>query len=177
MRYAVETMDSPPPAYAVRAAEAGDLPAIAEIYNDAVLNSSATFDTEPATLEESEKWFRDRSHPYAVLVAEHEEEVVAWAALKAFVSKPAYRFTAENTVYVRADMRGKGVGKALMGRLLEVAAENGFRSVIARIAAPNPASERLHRRFGFRRVGVEREVGHKFGRWLDVVVMQRMLAE
>ncbi len=174
MRYAVEAMDSPS-AYAIRAAEAGDLRAIAEIYNDAVLNSSATFDTEPATLEE--QWLRDRSHPYALLVAEHEQEVVAWAALRAFASKPAYRFTAENTVYVREDMRGKGVGKALMGRLLEVAAENGFRSVIARIAAPDPASERLHRRFGFRRVGVEREVGHKFGRWLDVVVMQRMLAE
>jgi phosphinothricin acetyltransferase len=170
-------MDLPPSAYAVRAAEAGDLPAIAEIYNDAVLNSSATFDTEPATLEETEQWLRDRSRPYAVLVAEHEEEVVAWAAVKSFASKPAYRFTGENTVYVRADMRGKGVGKALLARLLEVAAESGFRSVIARIAAPNPASERLHRRLGFRRVGVEREVGHKFGRWLDVVVMQRMLGE
>ncbi len=176
MRYAVEAMDSPS-AYAIRAAESGDLPAIAEIYNDAVLNSSATFDTEPMTLEETEQWLRDRSHPYAVLVAEHEEEVVAWAALKAFASKPAYRFTAENTVYVRADMRGRGVGKALLGRLLEAAAENGFRTVIARIAAPNPASVRLHRRFGFRRVGVEREVGRKFGRWLDVVVMQKALAE
>ncbi len=170
-------MDSPPSAYAVRVAEAGDLPAIAEIYNDAVLNSTATFDTEPAMLEESEQWLRDRSHPYAVLVTEHEGEVAGWAALKAFASKPAYRFTAENTVYVRADMRGKGVGKALLGCLLEVATENGFRTVIARIAAPNPASVRLHRRLGFRRVGVEREVGRKFGRWLDVVVMQKRVAE
>ena len=103
--------------------------------------------------------------------------MVGWAAIKPFASKPAYRFTAENTAYVRADMRGKGIGKALLGRLLEVAAENGFRTVIARIAAPNPASVRLHRRFGFRRVGVEREVGRKFDRWLDVVVMQKALAE
>ena len=165
------------PAYTVRAAADGDLPAIADIYNDAVLNSTATFDTEPATLAESEQWLRDRSHPYAVLVAERGGEVVGWAAIKPFASKPAYRFTAENTVYVRADMRGKGVGKALLGRLLEAAAENGFHTVIARIAAPNPASVRLHRRFGFRRVGVEREVGRKFGRWLDVVVMQKALAE
>ncbi len=163
--------------YTVRAAEDGDLPAIADIDNDAILNSTATFDTEPATLAESEQWLRDRSHPYAVLVAERGGVVVGWAALKPFASKPAYRFTAENTVYVRADMRGEGVGKALLGRLLEAAAENGFRSVIARIAAPNPASVRLHRRFGFRRVGVEREVGRKFGRWLDVVVMQKALAE
>ncbi len=103
--------------------------------------------------------------------------MVGWAALKAFASKPAYRFTAENTVYVRADMRARGVGKALMGRLLEVAAENSFRTVIARIAAPNPASVRLHRRLGFRRVGVEREVGRKFERWLDVVVMQKLLTD
>ncbi len=163
--------------YTVRAAEDGDLSAIADIYNDAVLNSIATFDTELARLDEYDGWLDERRHPYAVLVAEREGEVVGWAALKAFASKPSYRFTAENTVYVRADMRGKGVGKALLARLLEVAAENGFRTVIARIAAPNPASVRLHRRLGFRRVGVEREVGHKFGRWLDVVVMQRMLAE
>ncbi len=159
----------------IRPAEAADLGAVADIYNDAVLNSTATFDTEPATLEESEQWLRERSHPYAVLVAEHGGEVIGWAALKAFASKPAYRFTAENTVYVRVDMRGRGVGALLLARLLEVAAENGFRTVIARIAAPNPASVRLHRRLGFRRVGVEREVGRKFERWLDVVVMQKLL--
>ncbi len=173
----MEVRPSKPSVYTVRAAGDGDLPAIADIYNDAVLNSTATFDTEPATPAEFKQWLRDRSHPYAVLVAEGGGEVVGWAALRAFASKPAYRFTAENTVYVRADMRGKGVGKALLGRLLEAAAENGFRTVIARIAAPNPASVRLHRRFGFRRVGVEREVGRKFGRWLDVVVMQKALAE
>ena len=163
--------------YAVRAAEDGDLTAIADIYNDAVLNSTATFDTEPATPVEFEQWLRDRSHPYAVLVAECGGEVVGWAAIKPFASKPAYRYTAESTVYARADMRGRGVGKALLGRLLETAAENGFHTVIARIAEPNPASVRLHRRFGFRRVGVEREVGRKFDRWLDVVVMQKALAE
>ena len=173
----MEVRPSESSVYTVRAVEDSDLPAIADIYNEAVLHSTATFDTEPATLAESEQWLRDRSHPYAVLVAEGDGEVVGWAALKPFASKPAYRFTAEDTVYVRADMRGKGVGKALLGRLLEVAAENGFRTVIARIAAPNPVSIRLHRRFGFRRVGVEREVGRKFGRWLDVVVMQKALAE
>ena len=173
----MEVRPSKSSVYTVRAADDGDLPAIADIYNDAVLNSTATFDTEPATLAESKQWLRDRSHPYAVLVAECAGEVVGWAALKAFASKPAYRFTAENTVYVRADMRGKGVGKALLGRLLEAAAENGFRTVIARITGDNPASIQLHRRLGFREVGVEREVGHKFEQWIDVVVMQKMLAE
>lgn len=169
-------MDSSP-TYTVRAAVPRDLPAIAEIYNDAVLNSTATFDTEPATPEDTEEWLRERGHPYAALVAEHGGDVVGWAAIKAFASKPAYQFTAENAVYVRADMRGKGVGKALLGRLMDVAAENGFRTVIARVAAPNPASEGLHRRFGFRRVGVEQQVGYKLGRWVDVVVMQKLLGE
>ncbi len=172
----MKSLSSASDACVIRPAEAADLAAIAEIYNDAVLNSTATFDTEPATLEETEQWLRDHSHPYAVLVVVRGGEVVGWAALKAFATKPAYRFTAENTVYVRAGMRGKGVGRTLLARLLEVAAENGFRTVIARIAAPNPASDRLHRSLGFRRVGVEREVGRKFERWLDVVVMQKVLA-
>ncbi len=102
----MEVRPSKSSVYTVRAAEDGDLPAIADIYNDAVLNSTATFDTEPATLAESEQWLRDRSHPYAVLVAERGGEVVGWAALKPFASKPAYRFTAENTVYVVAANQG-----------------------------------------------------------------------
>ncbi|KKL10812.1 hypothetical protein LCGC14_2552100, partial [marine sediment metagenome] len=100
-----------------------------------------------------------------------------WASLGSYRLKEAYRFTAEDSVYVCSDMQGGGIGALLLARLLEAAAENGFRTVIARIAAPNPASVRLHRGFGFRRVGVEREVGRKFGRWLDVVVMQKALAE
>jgi L-amino acid N-acyltransferase YncA len=162
---------------AIRAAESADAAAINDIYNDAVFNSVATFDTGPSTREERQRWLEERRRPYAVLVAERDGEVVGWAAIKAFSSKPAYRFTAENTVYVRKDMRGKTIGRLLLGRLLEVAAENGIHSVIARIAAGNPASERLHEDLGFRRVGVEREVGHKFERWVDVVVMQKLLAD
>ena len=164
------------PTYTVRRAEASDLAAIAGIYDDAVLNSTATFDVEPWTEAERGRWLRGHSHPYTILVAINGDELVGWASLSPFRSKSAYRLTVEDTVYVRANMQTKGIGRLLLGRLLEVAAENGFRTVIARIAAGNPASEQLHRRFGFRRVGVEREVGYKFNRWLDVVVMQKMLA-
>lgn len=173
----MEVRSSESSVYRVRVAEDGDLPAIADIYNDVVLNSTATFDVEPWTPEGQQRWLSEHRHPYAVLVAEQADEVVGWASLGSYRSKEAYRFTAEDSVYVRSDMQEGGIGALLVARLLEAAAENGFRTVIARIAAPNPASVRLHRRFGFRRVGVEREVGRKFGRWLDVVVMQKALAE
>ena len=159
----------------IRPAEAADLPAIADIHNDAVLNSTATFDVEPWTPDRRDLWFREHSHPYAVLVAARADDVLGWAALSPFQRKPAYRFTAETSLYVRPGMQRRGVGALLLARLLEVATINGFHSVIARITAGNPASKRLHERLGFRRVGVEREVGYKFDRWLDVVVMQRLL--
>jgi L-amino acid N-acyltransferase YncA len=164
-----------PSAPVIRSAEAADLPAIADIYNDAVLNSTATFDVEPWSTERRDTWFREHTHPYAVLIAVRGPDVLGWAALSPFQRKPAYRFTAETSLYVRAEHRGEGTGALLLARLLEVAAGNGFHSVLARIVGDNPASLRLHRRFGFRRVGVEREVGYKFDRWLDVVVMQKLL--
>jgi L-amino acid N-acyltransferase YncA len=161
---------------AVRPAEAGDLPAVADIYDDAVLNSTATFDVEPWTPEQRDQWFHEHSRPYAVLVAVRGGDVVGWAALSPFQRKPAYRFAAESSLYVRAEHRGEGIGVHLLARLLDVAVRNGFHSVFARIVGDNPSSLRLHRRFGFRRVGVEREVGYKFDRWLDVIVMQKLLA-
>lgn len=160
----------------IRPADAADLLAIAEIYNDAVLHSTATFDVEPWTEDERERWLQQHGHPYAVLVADQKGEVTGWASLGPYRPKAAYRFTAEDSVYVHSDVQGGGIGALLLARMLEVAADNGFHAVIARIVEENPTSERLHRRLGFRRVGVEREVGRKFERWLDVVVMQKELA-
>ncbi len=153
------------------------MPAIADIYNDAVLNSVATFDVELWTPERRQQWFREHRHPYTALVAERGGEVVGWASLSPFRPKPAYRYTAENSVYVRSDAAGKGIGKLLLQRTLETAIENGFHTVIAGIALPNEASERLHASLGFERVGVEREVGYKFERWIDVLWMQRLMTE
>jgi len=159
----------------VRAAAERDVPAILDIYNDAILNSTATFDIEPQTLAEKLAWLRETAFPYAVLVAEREGEVVGWACLRPFRQKAAYRFTAEDSVYVRTECLGQGIGSLLMKPLLQAATENGFRTVIAGIAGDNPASVRLHERFGFEVVGVEREVGYKFERWIDVTWMQKML--
>jgi phosphinothricin acetyltransferase len=172
----MEPQPSAPSAYIVRRAEDGDLSAIAAIYNDVVLNSTATFDLEPWTPAKQRQWLNEHSHPYAALVATDGGDVVGWAALSPFRPKPAYRFTAEDSLYVRADYEGKGIGTLLLVRLLDLAAANGFHSVIARITGDNPVSLRLHRRLGFRRVGVEREVGYKFERWVDVVTMQKILA-
>jgi len=159
----------------VRPASEDDLPGILEIYNDAILNTTATFDTEPQTLEEKREWLQETSYPYVVLVAERRDQVVGWASLRRFRPKVAYRYTTENSVYVRGDCHAEGIGTALMRILLEKAAENGFHTIIAGIAGDNPASLRLHRRFSFVVVGVEREVGYKFERWIDVTWMQKML--
>ncbi|TMB70875.1 MAG: N-acetyltransferase family protein [Chloroflexi bacterium] len=159
----------------IRTAIEDDLPGILEIYNDAILNTTATFDTEPQSLEEKRAWLRETSYPYAVLVAARRGEVIGWASLRRFRPKIAYRYTAENSVYVKKDCHAEGIGTALMQRLLQVGAENGFHTIIAGIAGNNPASLRLHKRFGFQLVGVEREVGYKFERWIDVTWMQKML--
>ena len=168
-------MEPVTPSVNIRPAQETDLPAILDIYNDAILNSTASFETVPRTLEEERQWLREHGHPHAVLAAIHDGDVVGWASLSPFRPKPAYRLTVEDSVYVRADFWGKGLGALLLARLLEVAASNGFHTVIALIVGDNAASLRLHRGFGFRHVGVEREVGRKFDRWLDVVIMQKTL--
>ena len=161
----------------IRPATEDDLEAILAIHNDAVLNTTATFDIEPRTMEAQRQWFRETQRPYVVLVAERSGEVVGWGSLRPFAARPAYRFTAENSVYVRSDARGGGIGTRVLKELLRAAKDAGFHSVIARVTAENPASVRLHRRLGFRTVGIEREVGYKSGRWQDVAVMQRMVGD
>jgi len=162
--------------FTVREANEADVPAILDIYNDAILNTTATFDTEPQTLEEKLAWFRETAHPYVVLVADRDGEVIGWASLRRFRQKAAYQYTAENSVYVRKDCHGEGIGTALMRKLVDMAAPNGFHTIIAGIAGDNLVSVRLHERLGFEVVGTEREVGYKFERWIDVTWMQKMLA-
>ena len=159
----------------IRTAVESDLTAILEIYNEQVENSTATFDVKPRTMEAQHEWAKQFRNPYVLLVAEEGGEVLAWGCLHPFGAKPGYRFTAENSVYVRADVRSAGIGKALLVALIKAGAANGFHTIVARIAGDNPVSVTLHEALGFEHVGREREVGYKFDRWLDVVVMQRML--
>ena len=160
----------------IRPATPTDLPGILEIYNDAVLNTTASYDYEPRTLEQRIAWFDDHAkNNYAVFVAVNEQDrVVGWSALNRFHDRIGYRFTAENSVYVAADQRGKGIGTLLMPPLVEAARARGLRAILALIDAENEASIRLHSRFGFERVALLKQVGFKFNRWLDVVYMERL---
>ena len=156
----------------IRLGELADAEAIAAIYNAEVLGGTATFDLVPRTLEEQREWLRVRSGALAVVVAIVDDELAGYASLSKFRDRPAYSTTVESSVYVHEDYRRAGVAKALMSALLETAASHGFHAVIARIADSQEASLQLHLQLGFSLVGVEREIGRKFGRWLDVSVMQ-----
>ena len=162
--------------FTVREATAADQRTILDIYNHAVLHSTATFDLEPRTWDEQQQWAEEHSPPCRALVAVVGETVAGWGSLSAFRPRPGYRFTAEDSVYVHEEFRGRGIAAALLERLIEAARRGGFHSIMALIDGDNEVSVQLHERFGFRHVGRFAEVGFKFGRWLDVVHMQRMLA-
>lgn len=152
----------------VRRARPGDLPAVTAIYNQAVVASPATFDVEPFTVETRRPWFEEHSEAYPLYVAERDGAVVGYASLSRFRTKPAYLYTAEVSVYIDDRAHGQGVGTALYEALIPEAKRLGYHALIAGITRPNPASVALHERFGFRSVGVLREVGRKFDRWHDV---------
>ncbi len=152
-----------------------DLPEITAIYNHEVLHGVATFDTQARTEAEIGDWFFGAGNRYPSLTARQDGRVAGFARLYRWSPRQGYDDTVENAVYVHPDFRGLGLGKALLGRILERGRQNRFRTVIARIAAENQLSRRLHEQAGFRHVGVLREAGLKFGRLLDVDLFQRML--
>jgi phosphinothricin acetyltransferase len=159
-----------------------DAAAIAEIYNREVRESTSTFDLVPRTLSEQEDWLRLRSGAFAAIVAvrtdspDAVEKVIGFAALSTYKERAAYRTTVEDSVYVHRDCAGQGVGRLLLTHLIDLARSSGFHSVMARIEATGMASRGLHGACGFELVGIEREVGRKFNRWLDVAVMQLLLS-
>lgn len=161
----------------IRPATHSDLPGILEIYNDAVLNTTATYDYEPRTLEHRTQWFEERQREkYPVFVAINDQgRVAGWSALNPFHARFGYRFTCENSVYVASDSRGQGLGKLLLAPLIEAAGARGLHAIIAVIDADNQVSIRLHAGFGFEKVGHFKQTGFKFGRWLDVVYMEKLV--
>jgi L-amino acid N-acyltransferase YncA len=163
-------------AISVRLARAGDAEAIRSIYNAEVTGSTVTFDMVPRTLEEQLAWLasHDGAHP-AVVATGAGGKVVGFGSLSPYRPRPAYRTSVEDSVYVDHDFRGRGVGRVLLAELVSLAQLHGFHVMMARIVGGHEASIGLHRSCGFELVGTEREVGRKFGKWLDVALMQRLV--
>lgn len=159
----------------VRRAHARDAEAVGAIYNAEVTGSTVTFDLVPRTPAENRAWVEEHQGAHPVVVAVIEGEVAGFGSLSPFRERPAYATTVEDSVYVDHRFRGRGIGSALLAELVRLATHHGFHTVLARISGDNAASIALHASQGFELVGVEREVGRKFGHWIDVTIMQRLL--
>jgi L-amino acid N-acyltransferase YncA len=163
---------------ALRTAEPHDAKAVAGIYNHEVTNGVSTFDLVPRAIDEQREWIAARSGAFSVIVADDVQlGVVGFAALSTYRDRAGYRTTVENSIYVHRDQQRRGIGKLLLVHLLDIARDSGFHTVIARIEASSEGSLALHTSLGFVKVGIEREIGRKHGRWLDSIIMQKMLAE
>jgi phosphinothricin acetyltransferase len=163
-------------AFRTRLVERRDADALRAIYNVEVLESTVTFDLRPRSHAEQLAWIDEHSggHP-AIVAVDGDGEVGGFASLTPYRPRPAYSTSVEDSVYVRRDLRGQGVGRLLLVSLVERARDHGFHSVIGRIVGDHDASIALHAACGFEQVGREKEIGRKFNRWLDVVLMQKML--
>jgi phosphinothricin acetyltransferase len=159
----------------IRLARPDDVEATRAIYNLEVQGSTITFDLVPRTPSQQREWLQQHSGAHPAIVAVNGDDVIGFGSLSPYRSRPAYSTTVEDSVYVDRDRRGQGVGRLLLNELVRLARAHGFHAVMARIVGGHEASIALHRACGFEMVGIEREVGRKFGQWLDVAVMQRLL--
>jgi phosphinothricin acetyltransferase len=159
----------------IRLATRDDLGSINDIYNHFVDTSTCTYQETHETPEARAEWFDRHGPKHPVIVAELDAQVIGWGSLSPFQSRSAYRFSVENSVYVRHDLHGNGIGARLLATLIEEAQRHGHRTIIAGIDTEQTASIALHRKFGFEARAHLKQIGFKFGRWLDVVYMQRMV--
>jgi phosphinothricin acetyltransferase len=158
-----------------RKAELSDVDAITEIYNEAILTTTATFDTEPKSVAERLQWFQlhDKRHP--IYVAVLDGKVVGWISLSKWSDRSAYNDTGETSFYVKSESRGQGIGTTLIQTMIKEAQQLKYHTIIARIAGESDVSLHVHANFGFVQVGILKEVGRKFGKLLDVHILQKML--
>jgi phosphinothricin acetyltransferase len=159
----------------IRLATEADLEVIRTIYNHYVATSTCTFQIEPDTAERRLAWFRDRSPRHPVTVAERDGEAIGWASLSAWNPREAYARTVEASVYIRQDCHRLGLGRALLADLIERARALGHHALVGGACTEQEASLALQRVMGFQPVALFREVGFKFGRWLDVAYMELLL--
>ena len=159
----------------LRPATRDDLAAINAIYNHYVLASTCTYQTIPSTAAEREDWFDKHGAQHPVIVAEVNGSVIGWGSLSKLHERQAFARSVENSVYIHREHQGRGLGKMILAELLRLAEEIGHHTVLAAISGDQEPSLRLHAKFGFVEAGRIREAGNKFGRWLDVVWMQKMV--
>ena len=159
----------------IRLAELADAEAIRNIYNHYVLNSTCTFQTQPESPEDRLTWLRNHGETHPVVVAEWNGEIVGWGSLSPWNSRCAYSRTVEASIYIHHDQHRKGIGLVLLEDLVARAKAAGHHTMIGGACTEQEASLGLQERLGFRRVALFREVGFKFGRWLDVAYAQLML--
>jgi L-amino acid N-acyltransferase YncA len=157
----------------IRAAQPGDAPAMAEIYNQGIRGRMATFETRERSADDIEAWFTSERHP--ILVAEHEGQVIGFVAASSYRPRECYRGIAEFSIYVRESARGMRVGDRLMAAFIPALEQAGFWKVLSRIFPENEASRALCRRHGFREVGVYEKHAQLDGAWRDVVIVERLV--
>lgn len=160
----------------VRTARREDCPAINDILNHYVANTTATFLLEPQSLDDRYDWFDGRSAAHPVLVADIERRVVGWASLSAFRARPAYARTAEVGVYVHHDFHRRGIGRALIDAIVAKGRDAGLHVIVGGCCSESTASIGLLEACRFQRAGRFHQIGFKFGRWLDVIFLERILA-
>ena len=158
-------------------AQITDIPAILEIYNEAVLNTTASWDYEPATLEQRTEWFKQHQQQgFPVVVANDAyRRIVGWGSLSKFREKVGYQYTVEHSVYVAFGHRGQGIGRLIVQTMINEAQKMGKHVMIGGVEKSNLASLRLHQALGFQEVASLKQVGYKFDRWLDLVFLQKIL--
>ena len=159
-----------------RLANRADAEAILAIYNDAVVTSTASLDLRPRTLDEQLAWLDVHSGVYPAIVAlDSNKTITGFGSLSPYRQRFGYLTTVEDSVYVNEKFRGQGIGRLLLGELIALGTAHGFTSIMAFIGSTNDGSIRLHESCGFNSVGTQLKVGRKFGHWLDVVIMQRLI--
>ena len=158
----------------IRKAKLTDLKEITKIYNEAILKTVATFDTEIKSLQEQKIWFESHGLKNPIIVAEQNGIIIGWASLSQWSDRCAYSDTAEISLYVKEKYQGRGIGKKLMESIIIEGKKVGLHAIIARITEGNKLSIHLHDKFGFEHIGVMKEVGKKFGKRLDVYLMEKI---
>jgi len=160
----------------IKAATAKDLEGILDIYNDAILNTTAVYNYKPHTLEMRKQWFDEKQEKgLPILVAVENDAVIGFATYGPYRPWAAYKYTVESSVYISPHHKGKGIAKLLYAALIAKAEEQDVHTIVAGIDADNAISIKLHEHFGFKQVAHFKEVGYKFDKWLDLVFMQLIL--